>query len=310
MIYKNYVELYALRFAWWNVALSSTAVSNKNSIDKDYISIIESLLYLFTSQRLALLGLCEISSDDVSALKVLLPANSKIKIMDLNERAGRTRFDTAIIYDCSVISIDQVKGLSIPSQGQTIKIAQRLVVYEREYNERFYVYLSHWPSQILGIGDDKRKRAAIQLYENAKELLDRNERVILMGDFNENPHSPTLSILLNASRCHNKSRNYPTEVLYNPFWRSIVSKLTYSYVTPKDLKFQSGSLFYKNNFEAEWHSFDQIIVSGNFLGSGSWHLQESMTGVIDAERYLNYIYDNESNFDHLPVVCEVTRPEV
>ena len=50
------------------------------------------------------------------------------------------------------------------------------------------------------------------------------------------------------------------------------------------------------------------MFSGSFLGAGSWHLNEQSTKVIDEIGFINDFENNKNLIDHLPIMCEITRP--
>ncbi|WP_102495983.1 endonuclease/exonuclease/phosphatase family protein [Vibrio splendidus] len=303
---SDLIRLYNLRFAWWNIGISPAAASKSDMVDFD--NLTTELLALFTVHRASLLAICEVSSSDVKEIAQRL--SSPYKILDLTFKTGRTRFDTAIIYDSKKINVSHLKDLTSKIQGRTIKAAQKIKVIELKDGDEFVLYLCHWPSRLRGDGEAKRLRAADILYLDSSEEMSNGKLAIIMGDFNDNPYDVSIQNNLCALRCHDATRKYPMEIFYNPFWRKLVSKSNYNHLSGKQNKFHSGSHYYVSASQSNWHMFDQIMVSGGFLGSTKWHLQESETGVIDNGQYLTNILDNGSIYDHLPVICEITKPEV
>ncbi|WP_318495117.1 endonuclease/exonuclease/phosphatase family protein [Photobacterium leiognathi] len=303
----NFVRLYSIRLAWWNLGISPPGSSSSKQVDYD--ALVEDLSTVFFEHDNHFLGVCEVSGNDISELEKRLP--STLSIINLNNDAGRTRFDTAVLYDNTHLSVNFEADIQEQSCGQTIKAGQKLRITEKQFNDEFIVYVCHWASRLRTEGEVKRKLAANLLYESSKNHTSNDERVIILGDFNDNPYDPSLKDGLKASRCHELVKSYRKELFYNPFWRSIVSESKYNYTLSeaKDY-FYFGSHKYKAPFDANWHSYDQIILSGSFLGGDAWHLHENQTKVMNSERFLSYLLSKDSHYDHLPVTCEILRHEV
>ncbi len=308
MTNRELIRLYYLRFIWWNVNLSPTAKKNSNPNSKSYDELLQDIILLFETQNAAFLALCEVDEKDVNQLENNLPYPLKIKNLAFSA-SKRTRFDTAIIYDTTLLSVQHNIDLVNEYRGQTIKAGQELKVTELRNNDVFIVYLCHWPSRLMGGSEQKRAKAADIIYRQATDEMKKDHLVIIMGDFNDNPHDTNIEHNLNASRCHDSARKSPNEVLYNPFWRNLISKNHYNHLTRKEDLFPSGSYRYTQTFSSHWHVYDQILVSGGFLGGKNWHLQESACGVIDSEPFSSKIANSKSLYDHFPVVCEITNPE-
>jgi hypothetical protein len=98
--------------------------------------------------------------------------------------------------------------------------------------------INHWPSRRSGTEETSNKRVTAALKN--REILegiyaeDPEARIIVMGDFNDDPFSESVQTLI-AKELFN-----PMEVL---------------------LSNTEGSL----NYKMTWHLFDQIIMSHNFL---------------------------------------------
>jgi hypothetical protein len=103
--------------------------------------------------------------------------------------------------------------------------------------EPLHLLINHWPSRRSGVDETAYKRieAAKKNVEVISEITqdDPDAKIIVMGDFNDDPISE----------------------LYNP-----MEKLHTRY---------SGSLNYKGN----WNLFDQIILSSNFLKHHGYQLR-------------------------------------
>lgn len=303
--------LYNIKMAWWNTALSPAAKNASSKANKEtYTITCEHIKTLIIDLSCDLIAICEVSTEDVAYINSYLDSNlTNIKVLDLTYTVGRTRFDIAVIYNSAKIHLkyQYQYQLSKILTGNTIKAAQLVEVINLDDKKRIQLFLCHWPSRLNGDGEKRRKAAADIVYLSASELMSKNEDVILMGDFNDNPYDESVLHNLKASRCHDTVRKYPNEFFYNPFWRSVVSDKKYNYLI-KDEIFRSGSHRYKQFQGTIWHSYDQIIFSGSFLGMGVWYLNEQSTKVVDEICFINDFDDKKNIIDHLPVICEITRP--
>ena len=299
------VHLYNLRMAWWNVSLSPTASKSKPTLES-YETVCEHLKYLLTDLSCDLVAVCEVSTEDIAYISSNLNLTN-IDIIDLTDNAGRSRFDIAVIYNNKKIRAERSHQIYKSLTGNTIKAAQLVEVLNLDDGKAIKLFLCHWPSRLNGDGQIRRNDAARMVYQEARELMEEGSDVIIMGDFNDNPYDESILTSLNATRCHDAVRNYPKEYFYNPFWRSVVSDNMYTHVI-EEQTFRSGTHRYKQYQGTMWHSYDQIVFSGSFLGKGAWHLNELNTKVIEDNRFLIEFESKDSSIDHLPVLCEITKP--
>lgn len=113
-----------------------------------------------------------------------------------------------------------------------------LHVYGKLEDHTVHVLVNHWPSRRKGADETAHKRMTAS--ERNQEVIagivadDPDARIIVMGDFNDDPHSKSVEALTDNG-------------LYNP-----MDMLLTRY---------QGSL----NHKGAWNLFDQIIISHNFL---------------------------------------------
>jgi predicted extracellular nuclease len=116
-----------------------------------------------------------------------------------------------------------------------------LVVYGNLKGELVHILVNHWPSRREGAEESEYKRVeAAKLNSAIVEVIQAkndNAKIIIMGDFNDDPTSKSVKEYL------------VTEDFYNPMKnlldRDAVGSLTY---------------------QKKWNLFDQIILSKNYLG--------------------------------------------
>lgn len=299
------MRLHNLKFGWWNVSLSPPRVKTKGS-PENYQSISQILVDIFIRHDLSLIGVCEVSSDDMYHIQTYLQG-TPYQVLSLDHKAGQTRFDAAVIYDPRRVSVSHELDLKRIERDQVIKLGQALQIVDLKEGDKFKLILCHWASRINSSGESRRKLAAQGLYDAVRDMMRNNEHIIIMGDFNASPYDSVMLEELNATRCHEAVRRHPTELFYNPFWRALPSKEAYNYTMRDTQYFPSGSHRYQDSYGQYWHTFDQIVFSGNFLGQSEWHLNESTTRTLFDEPLGSSILDKKSIIDHLPVVCEIIK---
>ncbi len=118
--------------------------------------------------------------------------------------------------------------------------------------DTLHIFGNHWPSRYSGLLETKdlRKAAAALLRNKVDELNVKynSPKIVILGDFNDNPDDETLSEVLKAGRVE---QPIAENNLYNLFF---------------DLKRDNqGSLKY----QSQWFIFDQIIVSGSLILNSS-----------------------------------------
>jgi len=111
-----------------------------------------------------------------------------------------------------------------------------------------HVFGNHWPSRYSGFLETKslRKAAATLLRSKVDELNSRfpSPKIIILGDFNDNPEDESVSEILNAQKVE---QPITENQLYNLFYNL--------------KRIDQGTMKY----QSQWFIFDQIIVSGSLL---------------------------------------------
>ena len=133
-----------------------------------------------------------------------------------------------------------------------------------------HILVNHWPSRRSGTEETSQKRvaAASKNLEIINSILqvDPKARIVVMGDFNDDPHSESI-------------RKLTSDFLYNPM------EVLFS-------KFE-GSLSHRET----WHLFDQIIISHNFLQGAPNPFQFKSAHIYNPRE----IKEHKERFKHLPL---------
>lgn len=197
-----------------------------------------------------LLGVSEVENrqvlEDLVATPLLAPYNYGIIHFDSPDERG---IDVALLYQkTSFIPLHSAKhGLVLYETKNTSKrdfTRDQLVVSGLLKGEEIHVVVNHWPSRSGGEQHSSHKR------ENAARLslsiidslqrIDPYSRIVLMGDFNDDPGNKSISKILGARDSKEKAG---FKEVFNPFAAMA--------------KAGAGSSAYRDS----WNLFDQIMVS-------------------------------------------------
>jgi predicted extracellular nuclease len=191
----------------------------------------------------AILGVVEVENrqvlKDLVLSKELKKCDYRIVHYDSPDERG---IDVGLLYKKELFELMYSKSYPLMLEDEKgIRDTTRdiLLVKGKLNDELIYVLVNHWPSRRSGVEatDEKRISAAKLVHEIIEEIYSETEnaKIIVMGDFNDDPTS-------------NSVKNYlMTDDFYNPMER-LLSR-------------GKGSL----NHDGTWYLFDQIIVSKTFF---------------------------------------------
>lgn len=201
----------------------------------------------------AIIGLAEVENNSVinDLLKTssLKDHNYGVAHFDSSDERG---IEVALLYKKSVFDLLHAEPVSLfltDEEGERDYTRDVLLVKGYLKGTLVYFLVNHWPSRRSGTDETEAKRVKaaelnLELIAKVKnETPDAN--IIVMGDFNDNPTNNSLKQYL-----------VPGE-LYNPF-ESIFDK-------------GAGTLTHNG----EWHLFDQIMLSSNFLEEAGFRFDQA-----------------------------------
>lgn len=201
------------------------------------------------------LGVCEIENrhvlEDLVAHPSLAALGYEIVHYDSPDRRG---IDVALLYRPSVFRFTGAMSHPVNISGEPhIKTRDVLEVNGTILGESVSILVAHWPSRAGGeqISLNRRMSAArvMRSVVDSLQVQRSNEKIILMGDLNDDPISPSLT---EGLRSLNKEADIETASdLYN-----VMAKLHRS---------GYGTLAYRD----VWNLFDNIIVTANLLDDKS-----------------------------------------
>ena len=225
------------------------------AIYSDKVSRLASVLSLMgkdiSPDGLSMFGVAEIENETVLNDLIAQPAfkgrNYKIVHYDSPDERG---VDVALIYNPKYFRVLSSAPLNVPlmidgKPHPTRDILSVLGIYD---GDTVNVFVNHWPSRRGGDEASAPNRALAAGI--AKQAIDErmkanpNAKIILMGDLNDDPTSPSVAKVLGAKGDKEKVGRGE---MYNPW--------------VKHIKSGNGTLA----FDDSWNLFDQIMVSYGYL---------------------------------------------
>jgi len=172
--------------------------------------------------------------------------------------------DVALLYNKDVFKVlsSETFKVHLEDDGEVDYTRDILLVSGELDGELVHVIVNHWPSRREGevLSAPKRMLAAEKVLYVISQLKTeyQDPKIIVMGDFNDNPSDASIKKLVNDG------------VLFNPMETL--------------LSIDKGSLSY--NFE--WNLFDQILCSINFMETKSGALKYKTVAVYNDKFLTQY----------------------
>jgi len=194
-----------------------------------------------------ILGLSEVENRGVLEDLVQSP-NLKSKgyqIVHFNS-PGRRGIDVALIYRQGVFLPFAISNIPIKDPDDVEFLTRDILWVKGLYHgDTLHVAVNHWPSR-RGGKEDKRILAAQSLRRAVDSVTNiyPSAKMVLMGDFNDDPSNKSLKKVLNAT---NKLSKDDPKMLFN--------------ASTETFKKGNGTLFYRG----AWNLFDQIIISQSLM---------------------------------------------
>ena len=212
------------------------------------------------------IGLAEVEnkkvlSDLVRSENLISEKYSYIHYDSSDERG----IDVALLYKDDLFEVEHSETFSVYLQTETGErdyTRDILLVRGILNDEAIHIIVNHWSSRREGEKETEYKRLAAARVVNSiiakLKKDDNNAKVIVMGDFNDNPSDRSITLLEEESK------------LYNPF-NTVLS-------------YNKGSL----NHNFQWNMFDQILISGNFFNPDGSNLKFIKADVFNSKFVTQY----------------------
>ncbi|MEM1217100.1 MAG: hypothetical protein AAGJ82_15505 [Bacteroidota bacterium] len=254
----------------------------------------------------AILGVCEVENARVLRDWVNYPGFSERTYDFVHCESPDVRgIDAALLYDAerfSLVSSSRVRvdfPLWLEPEGYT---SRDIIVAELADTDgqRLHLFVNHWPSRRGGTEASQHRRwrvaAALRQAVAEVQLADSSAQIILLGDFNDEPHNTSVSQAL-GSLPYRAEQSMLPGLLYNLFAHQV------------DTSSQDIGTY---NYKGDWNALDQFIVTG-FTGTAHWQIGQAT--IFRDERLLykgkrpNRTYGGSNYYggfsDHLPIVLDL-----
>ncbi|MFN6037404.1 MAG: endonuclease/exonuclease/phosphatase family protein [Bacteroidota bacterium] len=198
----------------------------------------------------AAIGLCEIENKSVLTDLINSPKlksrNYQIVHYDGPDQRG---VDVALLYQPKYFKLKSSKSITVKLEGEDARPTRdELLVSGDLAGEKINFIVCHWPSRRGGekISAPKRMAAALTAKQVIDSItqIDPHAKLILMGDLNDDPNSPSIEKGLNTV---NEKRKISNGKMYDcmlPLFNDGI-----------------GTLSYNDN----WNLFDQMIVTPDLV---------------------------------------------
>lgn len=177
--------------------------------------------------------------------------------------------DVAFLYNPAVFDLRGYELLRIDRFAES-SLRSRDILHvwgSFEDQQEAHFFVNHWPSRRKGHRETayKRNAAAKTLGTALNECVnfDSEDLVVAMGDFNDEPHDESLSVILNAQEDRSKANP-----LVNLGWKLAQQNL--------------GSV----SHEDQWYLFDQILVDQNVISGNSRGYKVEPLRLFDDDRVM------------------------
>jgi len=247
-----------------------------------------------------LIGLAEIENryvlEELVSSKYLKHKQYGIAHIDSPDERG---IDTALLYRKDHLQIKNITAHTVHVVNEEgIRDYTRDILEVEVILDDFtiHVLVNHWPSRRKGVEETAFRRMAAS--EKAHEIVqqiqavDPNARIVVMGDFNDDPESDSIKHLVGTT-------------FYNPM----------EILLTRD----EGSVTYKGG----WFLFDQILISHNFMQQHGNDFRFQKAAIFNPEHLKEYKGRRKGNpfrtflgrryagglSDHFPVytICSIEK---
>ncbi len=220
------------------------------------LSHIVKIVRLKTGSYPEILVLGEVENREVfNLLLSFLPDNAyKTAYHASNDPRG---IDIALAFDSTRVNLKNSLSKRVDLEGRNTR---DITLYSFSAgNSAFCLLVNHWPSRVLDKAWSEPQR--VLAAKTAKSMIDSLKRqnnladIIVMGDFNDEPHDKSIREILNATSDKKKFVKHPEDKLFN-CWGEIDEK---------------GSCY----FSGRWLKFDQIMISPGLFDNNGLSITDS-----------------------------------
>ncbi|MFQ5447851.1 MAG: endonuclease/exonuclease/phosphatase family protein [Saprospiraceae bacterium] len=261
-----------------------------------------------TPDGVAILGVAEVENRQVLEDFVKQPAIAGRHYQIVHFESSDFRgIDVALLYQAKYFKVtgSRIVPLVIRRKDGTRKYTRDILYVSGELDgEALHVLVNHWPSRRGGEKATRPSRnAGAQLCKDIRDsllALDPAAKVIVMGDLNDDPVSPSVK---NVLACKTKPKDVRQGDFFNPWYAFYKNGI--------------GTLAYRD----AWSLFDQIILSAGLVNNpDGFHYYKAhvfdkpyliqKTGQYKGYPFRTFDFDNyiAGYSDHFPVYVFLLKP--
>ncbi|MGY6648886.1 endonuclease/exonuclease/phosphatase family protein [Wenyingzhuangia sp. IMCC45574] len=229
--------------------------SNRTFIYKDKLSKLAGVLTEIGSEKNqqppAIIGVVEVENKSVLEDLIKTPPLHKFPYDIVHYNSPDQRgIDVALLYNKNFFKPTHSETYDAKLYKDGFKVDTRDILHVSGFlgKEKIHLIVNHWPSRRGGAKKSSvlRETVAKRDLEIVKKIQeeDPNAKILLMGDFNDNPNDKSFKKVLKTERY--KKKTAPQE-LFNPF----------------ENLYKKG--FNTLTFRGDLFLFDQIFFTGNLL---------------------------------------------
>ncbi|MEI6184842.1 MAG: endonuclease/exonuclease/phosphatase, partial [Bacteroidota bacterium] len=172
----------------------------------------------------------------------------KYQYVQYNSKDARG-IDVALLYNPKYFKVEESRAIAVLFPGSRKYFTRDILWVKGKLDgETVHIYVNHWPSRLGGEEQSApfRNLAAriCKKHIDSIAFADGIQKVIIMGDFNDDPISASISTVLGAKE---NKEDVKKNGIYNP-WVELYKK-------------GIGTLAYQDS----WGLFDQILLTSPWL---------------------------------------------
>lgn len=299
--------IHSVGFALWNTRLSPP--STRLKIAKSHLELVQqTLTELVTADGNHLLAFTEVRRQNMHAL--LTGSRTQWEIVQ-DTSGDHHDFDVALLIDKSALTLEHSEFLRTFHEGALVR-AGLLCRVQLADGSPLVVVVAHWRSDLAGSEEGRARRSAAASHiklaiARSIDLLGGTAYVLVLGDFNAEPHDPVFRVLpTSRSRgavLRHRARASDDILLYNPSWRWMGERAAW---TGQERGSLAGTYCNGKDLVDSWRTFDQVLVSKSLLATTGWLLREDLTGVYTSSLLVDQSTGKLTDpIDHLPITGKI-----
>lgn len=285
---------------WWNTGLRPRGSIRPQPEESQSRLIAQTLKLLVDQNRVDCFVLGETTREVAEEIRSSAGIDYRLESVEQGNVNISVLYEPArlLLLDSRILPITYVEKTLIRSVRWTFALKDELW---------FHLFACHWPSRLQG---EQARRERIELAaglrRHLQELQGTLEELpaIFVGDFNDEPFDESVSAWLQTSRDLKRVSKKPS-LLYNPFWSHLGEDAG---TADALLRRPPGTHYFASDQLSEWFTFDQGLVSSEFILHNDWQLDEPNTGILALPHLIRPTERRiEKTMDHFPILLTLKR---